>query len=242
MSADNYTSNFQPQALVNVCAPPNENYDKADLMKIFKNGVANDNLLPDPSTGRIPVGMLQHHVESLEQAGVLKRRPTVKVGNGQETDMDALVKQDVELYERVHNEYCFYEQRYRYALKQFLVKATSRIQADNADAQAQLQNAKLLNLRVNSVLEVMNYLAQARVDLVNQNKTSINTTNQTINSKLDNLKSAYELLSRDDAIVRTQKASVMYTEEKNNYTTNQIGVWAALNVVALATIFYVYRA
>jgi hypothetical protein len=34
---------------------------------------------------------------------------------------------------------------------------------------------------------------------------------------------------------------VRYTQEKNNYTSNQIALWGALNVVALGVIFYVYR-
>jgi ABC-type transport system involved in Fe-S cluster assembly fused permease/ATPase subunit len=58
---------------------------------------------------------------------------------------------------------------------------------------------------------------------------------------MSKLKATYEMLNSTDAVVTTQREMVRYTEEKNNYTTNQITVWTALNVLALGTIFYVYR-
>jgi archaellum biogenesis ATPase FlaH len=120
--------------------------------------------------------------------------------------------------------------------------AGNRQQISSSDAaQDMLQVTKILNLRLNSVLEVMNYLAQSRVDIVNSNKSQIDSSNTNINNKLQKLNQSYKMLNQDNVIVNTQKASVLYTEEKNNYTTNQISVWAALNVIALATIFYVYR-
>jgi hypothetical protein len=237
-----YVTGISQQALANVCPPPADYYNEGDLLTMFHNGVASDNLVTDSATGRIPVAQLAEHVENLQGSGVLKRRPEVKVGMGFETNMDDLVKYDAELFNRLNDEYCYYEQRYRYALKQFLGKATSRVQSDNAAAQVMLQNTKLLNQRLNGVLETMNYLAASRVDMVNQNKDAINTYNKSINEKLSALKSTYDMLNKTNAIVRTQKEAVRYTEEKNNFTTNQISVWAALNVLALATIFYVYRA
>jgi flagellar hook-associated protein FlgK len=155
--------------------------------------------------------------------------------------MGALVQQDAVLYNSLQQEYCYYEQRYRYGLKKFLKNATSRNAADNAKAQDMLENTKRLNLRVNSVLEMMNYLAQSRVSLVNQNKDSINQSNKSINDKVEKLRNMYDMLNRTDAVVTTQREMIRYTEEKNNYTTNQITVWAALNILALGTIFYIYR-
>jgi hypothetical protein len=50
------------------------------------------------------------------------------------------------------------------------------------------------------------------------------------------------MLNNDNAIIMTQKESVRYTQEKNNFNSNQIAMWTALNVVALAGIYYVYKA
>jgi hypothetical protein len=210
-------------------------------MTRYPGGVGSDALVPDATTGRVSVSLLQAHVNTLESAGVLKPRPKIEVGKEFETNMDALIANDAALYAKLQAEYCYYEQRYRYSLRNFLTKATSRNPADNTAAQTMLQNTKLLNLRLNSVLEVMNYIAQSRVDVVNMNKEDINTRNADINQKMDRLRSTYTMLSKENVVINTQKEAVRYTEEKNNYTSNQIALWAAMNVVALGVIFYVYR-
>lgn len=241
MATNQYIRNMPAQASLAVCAPPNNFYNDAELMRVFSRGVANENLTPDPVSGRIPVSMLASHIEKLTTSGVISRRPTQEVAGAVETDMNKLILLDTEFYERLQREYCHYEQRYRYALKAFLLKATSRVSADNAEAQSLLGKTKILNLRLNSVLEVMNYMAQRRVTEVNSNKEAINNYNKSINNKLQQLQTSYDYLNKENVIVNTQRESVRFTEEKNNYTSQQVGMWAALNVLALATIFYVYR-
>ena len=208
---------------------------------MYSGGVASDSLVPDPASGRVSVALLSTHVNALIASGVMTKRPTVSVGTEKETDMRALVDNDAKIYAKLQEEYCYYEQRYRYAFKKFLTLATSRIAADNRAAEVMLRNAKLINIRVNGVLEVMNYLAAERVGITNLNKTDINKRNEDINGKLDRLRNSYKILDRDNAVILAQKEMVRYTEEKNNYTTNQIGIWATANIVALAVIFYVYR-
>ena len=146
------------------------------------------------------------------------------------------------MYNKLNTEYCYYESRYRYALKNFLNLVTNPTVANNASALALLPNVKILNNRLNLLLEIMNFLAQDRVNFVNANTEATNTLNTSINDKLSQLQQSYTMLSSDDAIVTTQREAIRYTTEKNNYTTNQIAVWAALNVVAMGAIFYVYRA
>lgn len=242
MASNQYVAQLTPQAVADVCPLPAQNYSKEELRNLYPNGVVSDRLTPDPSTGRIPAGQVQEYVNNLYNNGTLPRRPKVKVGNTYETDMNSLVPQDGQLFQKLRDEYCYYEQRYRYALKEFLKLATSRDASQNAEAQQFLQITKTLNSRTNTMLELMNYLAQSRVDDINENKTTIDNVNKIVNNKLAKLGASYKMLTRDNVIVNTQKASVEYTEEKNNYTTNQISIWAALNVIALATIFYVYRA
>jgi hypothetical protein len=237
-----YVNNIPKQASGDVCPPPEDYYTESDLMKVYENGVGSENLVPDGSSGRIAVSALSAHITALEESGVIKKRPSVRSGNSIETDMPKLISNDLELYNGVQTEYCYYEQRYRYALNAFLQKATSRSIIDNDAAKAMLNNTQILNRRVNSVLEIMNYLAQSRVDITNANKTQLNDINSRLNAKLSGLNKTYAMLQNDNAIVLTQKESVRFTEEKNNYTTNQISLWATLNVLALATIFYVYRA
>jgi hypothetical protein len=226
----------------NICPPPPDYYSDADLLKKMDGGVASDSLVPDPSSGRVSAALIASHVKSLQGSGVLKSRPIQKVADGsQETETDVLKAQDTALHALLQKEYCYYEQRYRYALKNFLYKATSRNVNDNAEAQRLLRDTKTLNIRLNSVLEVMNVLTQDRVMYVNSITSTANRANTSINAKLEKLQNTYKMLNSDNAIVTTQKESVRYTEEKNTHNSNQIALWTALNVVALATIFYVYK-
>lgn len=227
-----------------VCPPAPASYSDDELMKPFAGGVASDTLVPDATSGRVPVGAIAAHVASLsvlKPDGALKPRPTKRVGSDVETDMDTLVANDAALYGKLNDEYCYYEGRYQFALKEFLTLATSRNPTDNDRARALLENTRRLNLRVNSLLEIMNYLAQERVVAVNANKADINSRNAAINTRLEDMKKGYAFLSRENAVITAQKEMVRYTEEKNRYTSNQIALWAAANVVALGVIFYVYR-
>lgn len=229
------------KALTSVCPSPAASYTSTELMKLYNKGIASDTLVQDPKTGRIPVAALADYVSRLEANGIIKKLPEVKVGTDYEVKVDERVKNDAELFTKFNDEYCYYEQRYRYALKQFLTFSTSRLQADNVKAEAMLENTKILNRRLNSLLEIMNYMAAARVSTTNMNKDSINRYNASINERLAKLKQNYGMLAKENAIVETQKEAVRYTEEKNNYTSNQVAIWGALNVLALGTIFYVYR-
>jgi hypothetical protein len=240
-----YATDIPKYGISNVCPDPEPYYSNDQLLAKFPNGVGSDSLLPDPSTGRISSDVISAYVVQIQGSGIIKRRPTQRVGDmelgGTETNMDALVSQDAALFNQLRLEYCYYEQRYRYALTQFLTLATSRNQSDNAPAQTMLSVTKTLNLRLNSVLEIMNFLAQERVVQVNMNKADINATNASINSKLGKLQQSYNFLSRDDAIVQTQKEMVRYTQEKNSYTSNQVAIWTTLNIIAIGAIVYVYR-
>lgn len=239
-----YVTGIPQNSISDVCPPPLDSYTDDELMKIFPDGVASDTLLPDPDTGRIALDQLSQHVANLESSGVIKPRPKISLQAEvqlDETDTPTLIAQDSALFNKLHNEYCYYEQRYKYSLKQFLSLATSRNQQDNLGAQNMLAMTKTLNLRLNSVLEVMNFVAQSRVEKVNLNKTATNNLNASINKKLNVLKNNYAMLNSESAVVTTQKEMVRYTQEKNNYTTNQISAWVALNIAAIGTIFYVYR-
>lgn len=240
-----YMSNMPAVGNVQVCDPPANSYTDSDLMAIFKGGVVDLNgraaPSPDPATNRLPRDQVMAWVNELTTAGNIPDRPMVMVGRNYEVDMDKLTKQDAIFYNKLKTEYCYYEQRYRYALTTFLSLVTNPTVANNSAAKKILPKTKTLNNRVNLILEIMNYLAQDRVRYVNANTEAVNNLNKNINGKLEKLRKSYKILNSDDAIVTTQKEAIRYTTEKNNYTSNQIAVWAALNVVALGTIFYVYR-
>jgi len=224
-----------------LCNEPRDFYSNDELMEIYPNGIMSDSLVPEESSGRVAPSAIAGHVRNLQTAGVVKNPPTMRVGRDTETDMDKYIEEDNAMYKSMQNEYCHYNERYTYALKKFLSLATSRDTKDNPAAQDMLEVSRKLNIRVNSVLEVMNYVSQSRVTRVNANKADIDASNKAIRMRLRNMANMFKRISQDNIIVESQREMVRYTQEKNAYTSNQIAIWTALNVVALGTIFYVYR-
>jgi hypothetical protein len=253
MSGNQYVTDLPRVGNPDVCPVGQSEYSQAELNELFLNGVIRNNVETnyDPQTNRFSTGTLMSHVDTLRGAGVLKKRPeqsVVQAGigveaatTGVEPNMDELVLQDANEYKMLHEEYCFYEQRYRYALRQFLTLATSRNSEDNAQARSLLSSTIRLNRRVNAMIEIMNFLAQERVDATNANKEAINTSTKAINERLAKLRNTFNKLSSDYKSITTTKEMIRYTTEKNNNVTNQISLWATLNVLSIATIFYVYR-
>ena len=224
-----------------LCNTPRDFYSDTELLEVYPNGVMSDTLVPDDATGRVDPSSIAGHVNNLQAMNVVKSPPQVRMGDQMQVDMDQYVKQDNELYQSLQTEYCHYNERYMYALNKFLSLSTSRDAKDNPAAQNMLELSRKLNIRVNSVLEVMNYLAQNRVNLVNSNKGAIDASNAIIRSRLKKLSGMFSRLKDDNAVVTTQREMVRYTEEKNAYTSNQIAVWTALNVLTLGAIVFVYR-
>jgi hypothetical protein len=246
-----YTAGKPMIGSLEVCPPPKANYTEQDLLALFPNGVLKgipNGFSIDQGTGRVSPSALANYVSDLQKPdGPMAKHTQHVVGDNTESikvnekNMKNTVESDANVFRKFGAEYCHYEQRYRFALKTFLQLATSRDTKTNAAAQRMLQHTKVLNMRLNSLLEIMNYLTQERVSEVNSNKESINKSNADINKAMERLKNTYAKLNKDNSILITQKEMVRYTQEKNNYTTNQISLWAALNVLALGTIFYVYR-
>jgi len=246
-----YTSGKPMSGSLEVCPPPKANYTESELLALFPNSVLQGipNGFPiDQQTGRVLKSTLDSYINNLQKDdGPMPVHKQHVDGENtgsitiNEKNMRATVDSDSSIFNSFRAEYCHYEQRYRYALKNFLQFATSRDAKTNAAAQRMLQHTKTLNMRLNSLLEIMNSLTQKRVGEVNMNTQQINKSNEEINRAMERLKNTYAKLSKDNSILITQKEMVRYTQEKNNYTANQISLWAALNVLALGTIFYVYR-
>ena len=113
---------------------------------------------------------------------------------------------------------------------------------NNEAARQMLNISTQLNQKLNNLLEVVAYVTESRVSKINSNKGHINEGNRNINKRLVELKSQYNLLSRDNAQIETQKEMVKYTKEKNEHVMNQITVFAALNAFAIGAVFAIYKA
>lgn len=228
---------------VDYCATGQIDYTDSQLNETFPKGFANANLEVDATTGRIAVASLQTHYNTLLNNGTIPGTPMVT--GTDDVDLPKLQENDQKMFAAIRQEYCFYESRYKYALRQFLDKATSRVATDNATAQKYLTMTIRLNRTLNSLIEIMSFLGTQRVGKANSYVQNLNANNAQIEANRASLDATFKKLSGGasgtSSLLTVQQEMVEYTKQKNTAVTNQISLWAALNVLALATIFYVYR-
>jgi hypothetical protein len=226
-----------------LCPSATTTFGLEQLQKPFINGIATISLIADPETNRIPVAKLSEYVTSLEISGVVPAHKPKPSRNGSlETDIDKLVEEDTKFFGLVKDEYCYYETRYKYALRRFLELSTTLDNSTNDAARQMLNISTQLNQKLNNLLEVVAFITESRVKYINNNTTAINESNMRINNRLKELKSQHNLLTRDNAQTETQKEMVKYTKEKNEYAFNQITVFAVLNIFAVSAMYAVYKA
>jgi hypothetical protein len=247
MSGNYFVNSVPGLANPGLCPASTGTFDVNGLTTPYaggKGGIATTNLTPDPNTNRIPTAQLQTYVAQLMSKGVIpnhKPKPG-SPASAMATDMDALVEDDTAFFTAVRDEYCYYEARYAFALKRFLTLSTSLDNTQNDAAKQMLNISTMLNQKLNNLLEVISYVTEYRVGLINSNKDNINSSNTGINKTLGDLKKQYGMLSSDNAIIETQKEMVRYTKEKNDNVLNQLQLFIVLNAFAIGTVFAIYRA
>jgi hypothetical protein len=101
--------------------------------------------------------------------------------------------------------------------------------------------AKSLNLKINSLIEITNIIGDSSSDSAAALKSKISVTNNEISNSTEKIKSQYNLLSRENATIETQKEMIKYTKEKNDAILNQIATFTILNAFVIGAIYTVVR-
>jgi hypothetical protein len=160
---------------------------------------------------------------------------------GPSDDFDKQAAADANLYKSMQTEYCFYEKRYVAALKQFVTLVAAQNTPDQNAVAYALRDTVKLNKRLNSLIEIMNYVGNERARQVNNRSPKINETNEKLKAQLETLKKQQNFLESSDVRIRTQEEMMRFSAEKSRAMNIQIMFFVALNVVALGTILTVYK-
>ena len=228
-SGRTYSNQFQ-QLTSDVCKGATATVNQ--IGDIMPKSISSPSLNPDPTTKRISTSALQGHVNGLISQGVIP---------GVVANFDQQQKLDADFYAKIQIEYCFYEARYNAALTHFLSIVANPQGADQSLAQKALDQAVTLNQRLNSLLEIINYVGNERARKVNNRSPEIGKANEALEKKIEILQNQQQALTSNNARVRTQEEMVRYSAEKNRAMNIQIMFFVALNVVALGTIITVYK-
>ncbi len=144
------------------------------------------------------------------------------------------------LIKNLQDEYCFHKVRYDAVLKKFLESLTP-----NSTSQDQVNDylgvTVHFNKRMNAMIQIIDYIAKAQIPSISGRAG----TNDDLNGSLKDFAATFEkdkaVLMQEQAVIRTRKEMIRFTQEKNNHIANQISLWAALNILAIGAIFHIYR-
>lgn len=208
---------------------------------VMPGSISSTSLPQDDSTHRISEAALQTYIQGLVQSGRIPPSP-LNPSDESSLEMDAQFAADRNFYQFVQGEYCFYETRYKTALDNFLnLAASASSPASQVALDSALAQTVALNSRLNSLLEIVNYVANDRATKVNQRSPQINAANAGLQEKIAKLREQQEFLMTSDTKIRTQEEMVRFSAEKNQAMNIQIAFFVALDIIALGTIIAVYR-
>jgi hypothetical protein len=222
-----------------VCPDGDASYSIEQLNMPFPNTLTTDTIQPNPATMQLPQSAVQSFVNSLQAMGKLHNTP-INPGTGL-ADTTAMAAEDSRLQSQIQAEYCYLEQRYLYSLKKFLALATSGNNNDVALAKGMLDISRSLNLKISCLLAVATTLASTRALSTNALQGQISVSNSSITTTSQQINDQYKFLSRDNAILETQKELIKYSKEKNDQVTNQIALFTIMNAFAIGAIFAIVR-
>jgi hypothetical protein len=204
----------------------------AQINDVMPNSISTTTLTVDQATGRIGASDLQAYVANLVTTGNIP---------GQMPTFDKQATADKAFYESVQSEYCFYETRYRAALKQFLDQVSNPNGVDEATVSATLSSTVNLNQRLNSLLEIINHVGNERAKRISARGPEIDKANASLDNKIAALSAQKNFLTAGNSRIRTQEEMMRYSAEKGRAMNIQIMFFVAFNVVALGTVLTVYK-
>ena len=152
------------------------------------------------------------------------------------------------LRESIQREYCFYQQRYKWALTQVLTSAANNQVSQNTNYNEQKTNVIALNAKLNQILQVLKALTNNRLNTLNDPGSGYYSTDAGVNLLNNQVTSLRNELDRDSKALKdksleinVQSAMIDYSLEKNASSRNLLGIYGFMNIVAIGLLYYIYR-
>jgi hypothetical protein len=197
---------------------------------LFPNGISFSGFELDEKQ-RIPTEVLMSKITDLKTKGLLPDNKTL---------IDDQIAVDAEFYKKVKQEYCWYENRYAYLLRKYLRLLMSDNKEDVTLSMSLNGATTDMNKRLQSLLEIMNAVANERAQRVDSFRQRHVDGNDSINKNILRLADIKRKLTASNLRLSTQREMQAYTEEKNRALRVQVTVFAILNVVALGVVYTAY--
>jgi hypothetical protein len=229
---------------MSISCPSKTALTDSELSQTFGNGVIQGLLPSSPSgasdrdvNGMLNQSVVQSIVTSLKSSGVI---PVPKFGN-----TDLFITKQAELLKNIQAEYCFYESRYKYALDKLFNTINLGYMNNTGDAQAAIQNylgtTQALNKQLNDLTQIINGVTDDMLATTTNLENEIKAFDKQISEQRAKLNTQNKIISSSQAVTKINKEMVKFTEQKAKYSTNLLGLYSFLNIVALGLLVYVYK-
>jgi hypothetical protein len=143
----------------------------------------------------------------------------------------------------IKQEYCFYETRYKYVLKQMIAKLQSGYNKNDQAAQtvmrADLQIAQTLNQKLSDITIITAAIAQ-KLRSQSSASSAVEAVSNELNKKAAVLKKQGEIINSNEGAANLYKEMMRYSREKVRATDNLLSLYSFLNIFAFGMLVYIY--
>lgn len=194
------------------------------------------------TNGILKADIVKQHVTSLLAQGKVPKAPEV---SSTPQAVEEYMKKDTRFIIALKEEYCFYNGRYKYALRQLIAKLQEGFLTSDATKRAvvedYLNKCRGLNAKLNDITLIANEITRVRLQSTQNQNTQINSVNSALQSRSALLAEQNRILSSEQATATLYKQMEKYTKERANATNNMLGVYSVMNIVMIGTLVYLYR-
>lgn len=143
----------------------------------------------------------------------------------------------------IKQEYCFYEMRYKYILKQLINKLKTNYNKNDKAAQAvmktDLQIAQTLNQKLSDITIITAAIAQ-KLRTESSSNSAVESVSNELNKKAAILKKQGEIINSNEGAANLYKEMMRFTREKVRATDNLLSLYSFLNIFAFGMLVYIY--
>jgi len=145
--------------------------------------------------------------------------------------------------EAIKKEYCYYQNRYSFMLKEYFRNVISNSTKSTADNQKDC--VIYLNSVLNQILQVYEGLINSRNTTIasyySNSDMNVNSLNEDVTKSRESLQSQSTILKNANLATEAQSAMIDYSIEKNQSSRNLLAIYGFMNLVAASLIIYLYR-
>ncbi len=143
----------------------------------------------------------------------------------------------------IKREYCFYETRYKYILKQIIAKLQNNYNKNDTAVQAvlksELQMAQTLNQKLSDMTLITTAIA-TKLRATSSGSPAADAISNELNKKAGVLKKQGEIINSQEGAANLYKEMMRYSREKVRATDNLLSLYSFLNIFAFGMLVYIY--